>query len=358
MTQDIATVAQLSEFDEVVDVRSPAEFALDHVPGAINCPVLDNEERARVGTMYVQESPFRAKKLGAVLVARNIARHIEERFVDKPKGWRPLVYCWRGGQRSAAMTIVLRQVGWDARRLAGGYKAYRRHVVAEIDRMAPVFTFRVVCGLTGSGKSALLRALASAGAQALDLERLAAHRGSVLGEVPGEPQPTQKMFESRLWRELSRFDPRRPVYVEAESRKIGNLRVPESLIVHMWTSDCVLVEASPRARSNLLLREYAHFTCDLAALHAKLECLVPLHGRERIARWKALACGGDWSSFLGEVLADHYDPAYRKSTMAHYPKLPQASVVRISTGELDEYSAAARSLLGSAAVTAAHASSI
>jgi tRNA 2-selenouridine synthase len=358
MTQDTATVAQLPEFDEVVDVRSPAEFALDHVPGAINCPVLDNEERARVGTMYVQESPFKAKKLGAALVARNIARHIEERFVNKPKGWRPLVYCWRGGQRSAAMAIVLRQIGWDASRLAGGYKAYRRHVVAEIDRLAPTLAFRVVCGLTGSGKSALLRALALMGAQVLDLEQLAAHRGSVLGEMPGEPQPSQKMFESRLWRELSGFEPRRPVFVEAESRKIGNLRVPESLIARMWDSDCVLVEASPRARANLLLREYAHFTRDLASLHAKLDCLVALHGRERIARWKALSLEGDWPSFLGEVLADHYDPAYRKSTLAHYPRLSGAAIVRISTGELDEYSGAARTLLGSGTVTAAHAASI
>jgi tRNA 2-selenouridine synthase len=346
MTQDIANVAQLAEFDEIVDVRSPAEFALDHAPGALNCPVLDNEERARVGTMYAQESPFKARKVGAAMVARNIARHVEEQFVDRPKSWRPLIYCWRGGQRSAAMTIVLRQIGWDAKRLAGGYKAYRRHVVAEVDRMSTALRFRVVCGLTGSGKSALLRALDTSGAQVLDLEQLAAHRGSVLGELPGEPQPTQKMFESRLWRTLSRFDSRRPVFVEAESRKIGNLRVPESLIARMWDSECVLVEASPRARETLLMREYIHYIQDLPALHAKLDCLVSLHGRERISRWKTLSADGNWQAFLTEVLADHYDPAYRKSTLTHYGKLSQAAIVRILTGEPDEYLSAARSLPG------------
>jgi tRNA 2-selenouridine synthase len=346
VTQDVVTVAQLADFDEVLDVRSPAEFALDHVPGALNCPVLDDEERARVGTLYSRDSPFRAKKLGAALVARNIARHIEQRFADRPKGWRPLVYCWRGGQRSAAMTIVLRQVGWDAKRLAGGYKAYRRHVVAEIDRLAPQFDLRVVCGPTGSGKSALLRALQSAGAQVLDLEGHAAHRGSVLGDLPGEPQPAQKMFESRLWQTLTRLDPREPVFVEAESKKIGNLRVPEALVQRMWLSSCVRVQASMPARIALLLREYAHFTRDPAALHARLDCLTQVHGRERIARWKQLAAAGDWPAFLSEILADHYDPAYHRSTRAHYPALTQAAVVHIDSGSPEEFAAAARGLLG------------
>ncbi len=352
MTQDAVTVAQLTDFDEIVDVRSPAEFALDHVPGAENCPVLDDEERARVGTIYARESPFKAKSLGSALVARNIAHHVEGRFADKAKNWRPLIYCWRGGQRSAAMTIVLRQVGWDAKRLVGGYKAYRRHVVAEIDRLAPQLSLRVVCGPTGSGKSELLRALGAAGAQVLDLEELAAHRGSVLGELPDKAQPTQKMLESRIWQALTRFDPCQPVFVEAESKKIGNLRVPETLVQRMWLSECVRVEASAEARIALLFREYAHFTRDPAALHSKLDCLTALHGRERIARWKQLAATGDWAAFLTGILADHYDPAYNKSTVAHYPRLAQANAVRISSGDLSEYAFAARSLLGSARLIA------
>ena len=353
MAQDVVTVAQLTEFHDIVDVRSPSEYALDHVPGAINCPVLDDEERARVGATYVRESPFRAKKLGAALVARNIARHVETSFIDKPKSWRPLVYCWRGGQRSGAMTIVLRQVGWDARKLAGGYKAYRRHVVAEIDRLAPQLTLRVVCGPTGSGKSTLLRALGDAGEQVLDLERLAAHRGSVLGELPGEPQPSQKMFDSRLWSRLRGLDPARPVYVEAESKKIGEVRVPDAVIGRMWDSECILMECERTARIALLLREYAHFMRDPALLVAKLDCLLPLHGHARIERWKSLAVAGEWPALVGELLVDHYDPAYGKSTLKHYRRLAQAVIVNILSGEAQEFERAALDLRGAAAVRGA-----
>src|SRR5262252_2593577 len=163
------TVAQLDAFDEVIDVRSPAEFALDHVPGSVNCPVLDDEERARVGTMYKQASPFDAKKAGAALVSRNIARHIEESFRDRSREWRPLVYCWRGGKRSGAMAHVLREVGWPAATLDGGYRAYRREVVLQLGRLPARYRFEVICGATGSGKSRLLEALAACGAQVLDL---------------------------------------------------------------------------------------------------------------------------------------------------------------------------------------------
>jgi tRNA 2-selenouridine synthase len=345
MTQDLVTVAQLFQFDEIVDVRSPGEFALDHVPGAISCPVLDDAERARIGTVYVQESPFKARKLGAAAVARNIARHVEQSFADKPKDWRPLVYCWRGGQRSNAMTIVLRQIGWDAKRLAGGYRAYRRHAVAELERLAPVFEFRVVCGLTGSGKSALLRALHEAGAQVLDLERLAAHRGSVLGELPGDPQPTQKMFESRLYRELARFRREQPVFVEAESKKIGNLRVPECLVQRMWDSECVTLETALPVRVALLLRDYRHFTADRAELERKLDCLAPLHGSATIAAWKAHAAAGRWGELVESALAMHYDPAYRRSTVAHYRRLGTAMRLKVDSPEAESFRRLAASLL-------------
>src|SRR5262245_56914469 len=211
------TVAQLDAFDDVIDVRSPAEFSLDHGPEPGNCPVLDDAERAQVGTMYKNVSPFDAKKTGAALVSRNIARHIDERFRGRRREWRPLVYCWRGGQRSASMAHVLREVGWDAARLEGGYRAYRREVLARLDAFPAGFRYRVLCGATGSGKSRLLEALAARGAQVLDLEALARHRGSLLGELPGESQPSQKMFDSLVWRTLRGFDAAAPVYVEAES---------------------------------------------------------------------------------------------------------------------------------------------
>jgi len=345
MNQDTVTVAQLFEFDEIVDVRSPAEFAQDHVPRAINCPVLDDEERARVGTLYTQVSAFTARRVGAALVARNIARHIEGVLADRPKSWRPLVYCWRGGQRSAAMNHVLRQVGWDARRLTGGYKAYRHAVVAEIAELAGKFDFRVICGLTGSGKSILLRYLERLGAQTLDLEELAAHRGSVLGERPGEQQPSQKMLESRLWLKLKGLDPERPVFVESESRKVGNLRVPEPLIARMWQCECVWLETASPIRVALLLRDYRHFTENTQALCERLECLVPMHGHEKVNNWKEKVAGTQWPEFVTQILNEHYDPAYVKSIARNYPRLDCASYVRLTDGSERDFERAARALL-------------
>ena len=350
MDQDTVTLAQLSEFDDIVDVRAPAEFAQDHIPGSINCPVLDDEERARVGTLYVQVSPFEARKVGAALVARNIAWHVEATFAGKPKKWRPLIYCWRGGQRSAAMSSVMHQIGWDVKRLAGGYKAYRLAVVAGIEAVAGKLSWRVICGPTGSGKTLLLKQLEKHGAQILDLEQLAAHRGSLLGELPGQVQPSQKMLESRLWQKLKSLDPRRPVFVESESRKIGNLRVPEALIARMWQSECVWLETASPVRVTMLLRDYHHFTQDTAVLCEKLDCLVTLHGHERIDGWKNKIAGARWPEFVTQVLAEHYDPAYVKSIARNYPGLDGAARVHLTDGSEQDFERAARSLLLEAAL--------
>ncbi|MGB4347155.1 MAG: tRNA 2-selenouridine(34) synthase MnmH, partial [Burkholderiaceae bacterium] len=229
----------LDNYDSIIDVRSESEFALDHIPGAINCPVLHDAERVQVGTLYKQTSAFDAKKIGAALVARNISQHLETQFIDKPRDWKPLIYCWRGGNRSGAMAHILAKIGWHAVQLDGGYKEYRRAVNLMLEDQAERLQFRVICGTTGSGKSRLLEALARAGAQVLDLEQLAAHRGSVLGNLPAEPQPSQKMFESRIWQTLRHYSPEQVVFVESESKKVGNLRVPERLMEKMRSSPCI-----------------------------------------------------------------------------------------------------------------------
>lgn len=329
-----ATVAQLTEFDEFIDVRSEGEFAEDHIPGAVNCPVLNDEERARVGTLYKQISSFEAKKTGAALISANIARHLRERFHDRPRGWRPLVYCWRGGSRSGALAHVLDQVGWRVAQLEGGYKTYRHQVVADLAVLPARFEWRAVCGLTGSGKSRLLRALEKCGGQVLDLEALAAHRGSVLGNLPDQPQPSQKMFESLVWNALRQFSPSRPIYVEAESKKIGALRVPEALIAAMWASRCVVLEAPIRLRVALLEEEYAHFIAEPAALIAKLECLSGLYGHAVIDEWRTRALARRWDALTEDLLVRHYDPAYTRSTLKHYPGLSDA--FHIALGDTDE----------------------
>jgi len=332
----MANVARINQFDEIIDVRTPAEFAEDHIPGAINCAVLSDEERARVGTIYKQVSPFEAKKIGAALISQNIAQHLQQRFLDRPKSWRPLVYCWRGGKRSGAMTHILQQVGWRAEQLEGGYKSYRHAVREKLEALPQAYTWRVVCGLTGSGKSRLLLALQQAGAQTLDLEGIACHRGSVLGNFPDIAQPSQKMFDSLLLAALQQLDPARPVYIEAESKKIGDLRVPQNLIEKMWQSDCVLLETDTRGRVKLLLEEYAHYLHSPPQLHAKLDCLLALHGREKIQEWKSLADQGQWPHLVEQLLTQHYDPAYTRSTLKHYVRYAQGLVLRAE--RLDEQS--------------------
>jgi tRNA 2-selenouridine synthase len=323
------TLAQLRQFDAILDARSPGEFAEDHLPGAVNTPVLDDAERARIGTIYKQQSAFEARRAGAPLAARNIARHVEGLFADRPRDWRPLVYCWRGGGRSGSLAHVLRQVGWNATRLDGGYKAFRRQVAAEVEEMPPRLRFHVVCGATGSGKSRLLEALAAAGAQVLDLEVLAAHRGSVLGDLPDAPQPTQKCFETSLWTALSQFDPARPVYVESESKKVGNLRVPDALITHMRDSRCFRLEADAATRVALLREDYAHFVANPGQLAEKLDCLRSLHGAERIGQWKAHLESGAWNELVADLLENHYDPAYRRSLARNYRDAPTATAVEV-----------------------------
>lgn len=309
--QSLADLA-LHGFDTVIDVRSPAEFAEDHFPGAINLPVLDDAERAKVGTVYKQESPFAARKLGAALVARNAARHLQEALADKPGNWRPLVYCWRGGQRSGSFTSILQQVGWRAEVVNGGYRSYRR-LVAEAMHDAPMRHRLVLLdGNTGTAKTELLELLSQAGVQTIDLEALAAHRGSVFGAI-ATPQPSQKAFESMLALALEELDPARPVLVEAESSKIGRRLIPPSVWAGMLSASRIRISAPLAARASYLVRAYSDLIADQAALGATLDLLIPLQGRAKVEHWRRLAEQGELQELAAELMEQHYDPRYGKS---------------------------------------------
>ncbi len=309
------TLSSLSDlgrhgFDTIIDVRSPSEHAEDHLPGAISLPVMSDAERARVGTIYKQVSPFDARRIGAALVARNAARHLEEALADKPGGWRPLVYCWRGGQRSGSFATILGQIGWRVERLAGGYKSWRRLVIDALYDAPFPCPVVLLDGNTGSAKTELLNLLPAHGVQVLDLEGLAHHRGSLFGAMG--PQPGQRAFEGRLAHLVAELDPARPVVIEAESSAIGACRLPPRLWQAMAAAPHLVIEAPRAERARYLARAYADMTADPARLAATIDRLRPYQPAGRIAEWQAMAGAGAFEALAEGLMEWHYDPRYNR----------------------------------------------
>jgi len=296
-------------FDDIIDVRAPAEFSDDHLPGAISLPVLDDAEWARVGTIFKQVNPFTARKLGAALVAQNAARHLLGPLADRPGGWRPLVYCWRGGQRSGSFASILSQIGWRVETVAGGYKAWRRLVVEAHERPFPAPVV-MLDGNTGTAKTDILHLLSARGVQVIDLEGLARHRGSLFGAVG--PQPSQKAFEAALAMAMAGLDPARPVVVEAESSRIGQCALPSEIWKAMVAAPRVAIVAPRAARARYLVRAYGDLVADGARLAQVIGQLRPVHSAEVIARWQAQAAAGAFEALADDLMAQHYDPRYGK----------------------------------------------
>jgi len=336
---------ELDHFDLVIDVRSPAEFALDHIPGAVNYPVLDNEERAKIGTLYKQESPFAAKKLGAALVSRNIAQHLENHFLELPREWRPLIYCWRGGERSGAFTHILNRIGWKAMQLEGGYQGFRRTVIDGLDEAAKQFSFQVICGMTGSGKTRVLQEAQNYGAQILDLEALAIHRGSVLGNEPNIEQPSQKGFETELWNALRSLDPSKPVLVESESKKVGGVHIPDTLMEKIRNGACIELRSSAQTRVSWLIREYDHFLKDTNNFKHKLSLLTAHYGKVQIAQWNGAIDAGRFAELVEELLVKHYDPSYQSSIARNFPQYKNENFVQLENDGDEAFAKAAKEIV-------------
>ena len=341
-------LAQLGQFSTVIDARSEGEYAEDHLPGAVNWPSLHDDERKIVGTQYKQISQFEAKKLGAALVAKNISEHIQRDVLDKPREWQPLVYCWRGGKRSGSLALVLDQIGFRVTLVDGGYKAFRAALVADLPQVAARYRYRVVCGPTGSGKTRLLQALGAQGAQVLDLEALANHRSSVLGMIPGVAQPSQKAYDSRIWTALRSFDAARPVYIESESKKVGNVAVPEGLIAAMRASPCLRIDLPEGERVALLLEDYDFFVRDIEFFCERLGALTEARGKATVLDWQVRARGGDVASVVLELLVKHYDPGYLQSMQRNFTQYEAARALAPRDHSAQAMTDLARSLLAEA----------
>lgn len=340
---------QIDVFHTVIDARSEDEYALDHLPHAVNWPTLDNAERAAIGTMYKQVNAFEAKKRGAALAARNIAGHIERHALDKPRDWKPLVYCWRGGNRSGALATILGAIGFQVTLIDGGYKAWRNAMVADLPSQTERLHYRVICGPTGSGKTRLLHHLEQHGAQVLDLEALACHRSSVLGHMPGVAQPSQKRFDSLVWDRLRRFDDKRPVYVESESKKVGNLRVPDALIEAMRASPCIDLQLPDEERVGLLMEDYDFFLKDPDFFCRRLEALTELRGKETVAEWVAQVRQGHMAQVVMDLLRQHYDPTYGASIRRNFAQYDVAVTQTLRDRSAQAFDQAALDLLGAKA---------
>jgi len=338
-------LTELDRFDLIIDVRSPAEFALDHIPGAVNYPVLDNEERVKIGTLYKQVSPFAAKKLGAALVSRNIAHHLEDHLLEMPREWRPLIYCWRGGERSGAFTHILNRIGWKAMQLEGGYQGFRRTVIDGLEAAAKQLSFQVICGLTGSGKTRVLQEAQQYGAQILDLEDLAIHRGSVLGNEPNIEQPSQKGFETALWNALRSLDPTKPVLVESESKKVGGVHIPDALMEKIRNGACIELRSSTQTRVSWLIREYHHFLSDTDNFKRKLALLTAHYGKVQIAQWNEAIDAKQFPSLVEELLVMHYDPSYQSSIVRNFPQYKIENFVQLENDSDKAFAKAAKAIV-------------
>ena len=341
-------LVQLGQFSTVIDARSEGEYAEDHLPGAVNWPSLHDDERKIVGTQYKQISQFEAKKLGAALVAKNIAGHIQRDVLDKPREWQPLLYCWRGGKRSGSLALVLDQIGFKVTLVDGGYKAFRAALVADLPQLAARHSYRVVCGPTGSGKTRLLQALSAQGAQVLDLEALANHRSSVLGMIPGVAQPSQKAYDSRIWTALRGFDTARPVYIESESKKVGNVAVPDGLITAMRASPCLGLDLPENERVALLLEDYDFFVRDIGFFCDRLGALTEARGKAVVQDWQARARSGDVASVVLELLVKHYDPGYLQSMQRNFAQYEAARTLAPRDHSVQAMTELARSMLAEA----------
>ncbi|MDJ0837201.1 MAG: tRNA 2-selenouridine(34) synthase MnmH [Acidobacteriota bacterium] len=292
----------------IIDARSPGEFNEDHIPGAVNVPMLDNEQRAEIGTLH-RENVFEARKLGAMYAVEAIRQFLDSDLIrNAKKNTAMLIYCARGGMRSGSLATVLAQIGFTVFRLDRGYKAYRAYVLDKLKQPLPG-PVHVLYGYTGSSKTRVLQALASK-VNVLDLEGCARHRGSLLGDLIGVPQPTQRGFESALADTVQGFDPRKPTLLEGESRKIGKVNLNDGLWQQLKKARPLWLEIPRSQRVAFILRDYHDLMENPDVLARKFERLSRYLPKARTAELQELLENKSWPLFVERLLEWHYDPLY------------------------------------------------
>ena len=309
------------KYDTIIDVRSPSEFEIDHIVGAINCPILYDDERQKVGTIYKQISSFKAKIIGSSLSAKNIAFHIEKEFLEKKGSWKPLIYCWRGGQRSKAFSIVLSEVGWRTYQLSGGYKEYRNDIIKYLDNIGMKLKIILISGKTGSAKTKILHSIRDQGAQILDLEGLARHKGSLLGAIPNLKQPSQKFFESLLFYEINKLNLKKNIFIEAESSKVGNVHIPKSIWSNMILSKRIEVVADVNTRAKFLIDDYHYMCKNPILIKPIIKGLKSRLSNNLIDSWEKLIDEKKWFELTKSFLENHYDSSYSSNTIKNDRKV-------------------------------------
>lgn len=295
---------QESQTVPVIDVRSPAEYEHAHIPNAINVPLFNNEERAKVGTCYKQLGRDAAVRLGLKLIGPKLAYFVEQADQIAPHR-EVLVHCWRGGMRSGSFAWLLRTAGFQVRTLEGGYKAYRNHVLAAFERPQNII---ILGGHTGSGKTDILRELAALGEQVIDLEAIAHHKGSSYGAIGQAPQPSSEQFENLLFRPWSQLDPTRHLWLEDESRHIGTCFIPLALWQQMQrVPKIVFVDVPKSVRVQRLVREYAGFGKEL--LQQATERIKKRLGGQHYKESIEALDRGDYAA-VADISLNYYDKAY------------------------------------------------
>ncbi len=294
-----------------IDVRSPAEFADGHILGAINVPLFENDERALIGTIYAKQGPDRAKEVGLSVVSPKLPELIQSIKRNAPEERPVVVYCWRGGMRSKSMVVMLELAGLHSQQLEGGYKSYRRRVLTRLQNYEFKPEIFVLCGSTGAGKTLLLKTLLRKNVPVIDLEGLANHRGSVFGQVGLGRQISAPQFDACLLEELDKLNQEPFVFVECESKRIGNVYLPDAFFSAMKRGKRMLLETSLEVRIDRLIKEYEAFSVERAdEIIASLESLQKRLGKKQLGELKDLFAQKKMREFVRILLINYYDPLY------------------------------------------------